>query len=80
MKVFFLFAMLLSACATTSHQSRRLSEQERLALGLTGIIYDAPICHRVYSDQAKDLVEAGPCELVTCEQKGKDISCEARPQ
>lgn len=69
--------LLLVAC---SHGERRLSEEERLRLGLTGIAYDLPLCPTEYDPRVKDSVVKGPCELVSCENVGGKIVCVAKPQ
>jgi hypothetical protein len=72
----FFTVMILVSCASGT---RKLSEQERLSLGLTGIIYDARICHRAFDKNSGDLQPDQPCEMVTCEPSGKNMKCIARP-
>ena len=72
-----LFALLLAAC---THGARKLSEEERLRHGLTGIAYDLPLCPTSYDPATKESKVTGACELVTCEQRSGKIECTAKPQ
>lgn len=66
---------ILASCA---HNGRKLSEEERLKHGLTGIAYDLPLCPTSYDPATRSSRVTGPCELVTCEQKLGKIECTAR--
>ena len=70
-------ALLLAGC---SHGARKLSKEERLRHGLTGIAFDLPLCPTTYDPATKESKVNGACELVTCEQVGREIECTAKPQ
>jgi hypothetical protein len=71
-----LLVILLSIVGCSSPE-RRLSEKERLDLGLTGVIYDARICPSEFDPQTQKLRVGQKCELVTCERDGTGIECKA---
>lgn len=77
MRYAILLLLLLSAC---THGERRLSEEERLKLGLIGIAYDIPLCPTAFDEARKESKVSGPCELVTCEPHDGKIECVARPK
>lgn len=68
-----LLLIVLVGCAT-SPMARKLSDEERLRYGLTGIAFDIPLC------PTKDDKVTGACELVTCEMEKGKIVCRAIPQ
>lgn len=77
MKAALLICLFLLSC---SHGERRLSEEERLRHGLTGIAFDLPLCPTEYDTRTGQSKVKGACEFVTCEQKSGKIECVARPK
>lgn len=63
-----------SGCA--SSDGRVLGRDEALRYGLTGVIYDAPLCPTKVRDGVSQVT--GACEYVTCEPASGKLVCRAR--
>lgn len=70
-----LIFLSLGACRSST---RILSEEERMAHGLNGVIYDAPLCPMVLDKKSQITRVSGRCESVTCLPDGKKFRCTAR--
>lgn len=72
------FVVLLFALGGCRSGSRVLSEEERLAHGLNGVIYDAPLCPMILDKKTQISQVNGECETVTCLPNGQTFRCTAR--
>lgn len=74
MKRLIIFCGILSGCVTSGE--RIMKREEALRHGLTGVIYDAPLCPTKIENDVSRV--SGPCEYVTCTPDGKSVVCVAR--
>jgi len=75
MKALILLSLILLSCA---HKNERiLSGAEKERLGLTAMIFDAPLCPTTLDKKSGTPRVQGPCELVTCQQEGDALVCKA---
>jgi len=54
---------------------RALSQKEAASYGLTGVIYDSPLCPTKF-EKGKQVI-SGKCEYVTCKPVGTRLRCVA---
>ncbi len=73
-RVVFFFIFWLVGCVSSGE--RVLSSGEAARHGLTGVIYDAPLCETKFSGNVQ--MVSGDCEYVTCNPHGKGVRCVAR--
>lgn len=71
-----ILAMILFSC--THSNERILSAPEKERLGLTAMIFDAPLCPTTIDKKTGTPRVDGPCELVTCQQEKGELVCRAR--
>lgn len=75
--IFITFTILITGC---SHKERVLSASEMQQLGLTAMIFDAPICPTTVDPKTGKSIVVGECELVTCENVKEKLICKAVKQ